>query len=131
MNVILQDEIIKKFHNLFTTNLGTLNDVYISVLDGWSLIIIECLKEINTYLSNSNDNILVNDFYILDIKESYGKLVIYTSVLNEDIENIILKYTEKSLITCELTGLPGKIRYKNGFYKTLSDDAAKKMKFNI
>lgn len=55
------------------------------------------------------------------IKEKYGTLRIYGS---EQVEIIGRKYEELSAQTCEMTGEPGKLHKKGGWYQTLSSDQA-------
>jgi hypothetical protein len=55
------------------------------------------------------------------IKEKYGTLRIYGSF---KVEAIAKKYEALSAQTCEMTGEPGKLHKKGGWYQTLSRDQA-------
>ena len=85
--------------------------------DGWLEIIEKTLKEIRQYIEHKR----YFDFKIIQIKEKFGELRIYTNYTDDRIEKIIDEATAQSLKTCELCGTEGKLRNRNGWLKTLCD----------
>jgi hypothetical protein len=84
------------------------NNVYVECGDGWSKLIYKWAKEVDNILSQKEKE----DLYIFQIKEKFGVLNIYTSSLNEKVEEITGKYAGLSRKTCEFCGEEGKIRNK-------------------
>ena len=58
---------------------------------------------------------------IVQVKEKFGRLTVYTNDYEENIDEIISKYENKSLTICERCGKEGKVR-NNGWIKVLCDE---------
>lgn len=84
---------------------------------GWTDIILQCHEELNA----------IDPTYTpYQIKEKYGWLRYYfgTTVSGDksrEMLDIVNKYERLSSVTCELTGEPGSLMVKEGYYRTLSD----------
>ena len=87
----------------------------ISCDDGWLQLLYQLHFEIN---------LIDPDFEIIQIKEKFGGLRFYYKPsdpsFRSSIDTIVSFYESLSLRTCEITGLPGKLMFKNGRYKTLN-----------
>jgi hypothetical protein len=76
---------------------------------------------------------LINNIYdakpkhtkIVDVKEKFATLRVYTSYAPDWFENLIWHYEGKSSETCEQCGKPGKIRENRGWYLTLCEDCGR------
>jgi len=53
---------------------------------------------------------------ILQVKEKWGGLRIYTDYSNNELDKVINDVEKKSLTICEVCGEPGKIRGKSWYY---------------
>ena len=81
--------------------------VYIECHIGWyGLIEDMCQELVDLYSANGED---INDIEILQVKEKFGRLSVYTHNLIEGGYDILDKYTSLSTITCEMCGKPGKV----------------------
>jgi hypothetical protein len=76
---------------------------------------------------------LINNIYdakprrtkIIDVKEKYASLRVYTTYSPEWFDDLIDYYDHESETICEYCGKPGKVRLDRGWYKTLCDDCDK------
>ena len=84
---------------------------------GWDTILTDLHNEIVDFDPN---------YRIYQVKEKFGMLCFYMAPTRPEkypvIRDIIHKYEQQSLQTCELTGKPGSLKHNKGRYKTLSDD---------
>jgi len=80
-----------------------------SVGNGWMSLVVKCLFD----LAKLN---LSPDFSILQIKEKWGGLRIYTSYVTEEIEDVIQKYEILAEDTCEGCGAPGQLERVGGWW---------------
>ena len=62
---------------------------------------------------------------IVDVKEKFATLRVYTSYAPDWFEDLIWHYEAKSAETCEQCGKPGEIRKNRGWYLTLCDNCDK------
>ena len=95
--------------------------------DGWYSILIEAFRKISeTFVDN---NVPLEEFTLLDIKEKFGGLRIYYGSLPDvvfyDVEAAVVEAENQSYSTCEECGKPGSLR-KVGWMKTLCDAHANK-----
>jgi len=58
---------------------------------------------------------------IIQVKEKWGGLRIYTDYINEKVDIAIRNAERKSFTMCEVCGKEGKLRNCNGWYRTLCD----------
>jgi len=87
--------------------------------DGWIPIIKEMFEE----LKKLNPP---KDFQILQIKEKFGGLRVYTSSYTDEIEKIIEEAEEKASKTCQSCGKPNaSLTNLYGWYTTLCPDCEK------
>lgn len=63
------------------------------------------------------------DYRIYQVKEKFGALRFYYAPSNPDfkdrIDSIVARYERISLLTCEVTGKPGQLMFRDGVWKTL------------
>lgn len=83
-----------------------------SVGEGWASLIHQVFDAL--------DNIK-GTVKIIQVKEKWGGLRIYTDVYNKELENVIVDVGKKSIYMCEICGQDGTLRTNNSYYKTLCD----------
>ena len=91
--------------------------------DGWFNLIKDLSEELYAYTKKTG----VELPEVTQVKEKYGTLRYYIISGTEEQYRIINKYCDMSDKICEVTGKPGKLRVKGGWYMTLSDDVAKEL----
>lgn len=125
----MNTELTNKFYKEFPDLLKKENMQFgFECSDGWSDIIWEACEKIREVLhdlkvdgpteAKARLNGTYKNFEIVQIKEKFGSLRIYTNWDNYKIDKIIQRANEKSLKTCEICGEPGEIR-PNGYLQTL------------
>lgn len=87
---------------------------------GWYPLIEETLDKIEALLPEDSD------FEILQVKEKWGMLEIYTNWSTDEIDDIITSAREKSIKICEACGAPGNLMVNNGWYVTLCAECDEK-----
>ena len=124
------EEIIKKywFFNPYGSIQNTLIPFGLMCGEGWFKLIDELCGKIEKIIDTKYPEYKTGDnpFEVLEVKEKFGELRFYTNYSNEEIENLIEEYTEKSLHTCEECGKEGKLRKKDGWLMVLCDKCYKK-----
>lgn len=60
---------------------------------------------------------------IIQVKEKYGGLRIYTDYSNKELAEVIYEVENKSLKMCEGCGQPGKLRGKSWYYTSCDEHA--------
>lgn len=88
---------------------------------GWNKLIIPILDYIDLYNSGHDDKI-----EILQIKEKFGGLRIYTSFSTPELDQLIDDAEEQSFKTCEYCGSTENISQTTGWIKTLCSKCMKK-----
>jgi len=83
----------------------------LAVGDGWLPRIGQMLQEIEEYIKKHD----LPEFKILQIKEKFGQLRVYTSMGNEDVYAIIYDATEDVNKSCEICGTEGKLDMIDGY----------------
>ena len=58
---------------------------------------------------------------IIQVKEKYGGLRIYTEYRDEELERTIIEVGKESFTVCEECGKPGTLRKRNSVYFTACD----------
>ena len=87
-----------------------------SVGAGWASLI----EEVFSFMEQNKINCK-----IIQVKEKWGGLRIYTDIIHEQLDKKIIEVEKKSFTICETSGAPGKLRNCNGWYRTLSDALGK------
>lgn len=95
--------IVKWYHNnilqLFHC-IPTYTELY-SMPTGWRKAFgIEMCKDIKKTLLKKGGRKLLRDYRIMDIKEKYGELRWYSNWTFDELEKVIDKYANKSVVTC-------------------------------
>jgi hypothetical protein len=118
MNSSLVSSLKEKFPKLFVK----LEDI--SCEDGWHDLILSMCEKIQTYVDKEEDT----QTRIFKIRNLYGQLQVnaYTDSI-EAIENFIEEAEEKSLLTCEFTGLPGELHCRGSLYHVTTTQKAKEL----
>ena len=92
--------------------------------DGWFNLLWKLCEDIGVILSKPENSRLKENFVVDQIKEKYGSLRFYVSLLDGGIDELIDRAEYDSYHTCEDCGGEGKPR-AGGWYRTLCDDHAK------
>lgn len=83
---------------------------------GWHNLISETLSKIEAIYQENNIS-MSDDFEILQIKQKFGELIIYTkSSLRKEIDEVIQAARIKSIQVCEKCSATGRI-YKQGNWR--------------
>jgi hypothetical protein len=86
-----------------------------SVGEGWAPLVNRVFDKMETIKGNIK---------IIQVKEKYGGLRIYTDYSNKELDKVINDVEKESLTICEVCGEPGTIRGKSWYY-TACDNHAK------
>lgn len=103
----------------FSGNEATLDDVKQCVGPGWGGIIDELVPKL--FAAGWDGS-------LLQVKEKFGGLRFYVASDNDEIFDAIAEAEAKSVVTCEVTGKPGKLRTDLGWIRTLCDEEYDKVK---
>lgn len=90
--------------------------------NGWYKILDEMCQKVQDYLDAYPE---VEQVVAMQVKEKFGTLRFYYMGGDDACDRMIRKAEEKSERTCEITGEPGSLMIKDGWYKTLSDKYAR------
>lgn len=93
--------------------------------DGWKSLyqpIIDYINDYNSKVDKEEDKI-----EILQIKEKFGRLRIYVSQHNDELNNMIRDAEEKSDETCEMCGSTTDVGHTSGYIITCCKDCAQNM----
>ena len=114
-----KNDLMKKY--FFVACFPEIEDGWLPLLDSMCEEIFKIIK-----MNESEYKDLEYPFEFTQIKEKYGRLTCYASFLGTGIDEIILKYEEKSLSVCEICGMKGEMRDMNGWYQMLCDNCHSK-----
>ena len=104
----LPKERLQKILDRFENGYGA----YIGVEEGWYPL----LFELDERLSEIDP-----DYRIAQIKEKFGGLRYYIeSKRYDETQKVVEEIENRSYTICEITGKPGRLVKRNGWYKTLS-----------
>lgn len=92
---------------------------------GWHPLIKELLDKLQKYV-NAFPQLM--HFRIVQIKEKWGGLCVYTNFGTDVINKCIEEYEKKSFTICEICGKSGKLREDLSWIQTLCDDHYKETK---
>ena len=85
---------------------------------GWYGLTLSVLEEIRSY----NEKHPNEKIYIRQIKQKWGRLVIYTTERPEYLDKMIMKAGYESTHICEICGATGKLVDMYGCFKTVCDE---------
>ncbi|MBO9428472.1 hypothetical protein [Sulfitobacter sp. R18_1] len=125
MSPDVENRIFDRFRGLFEDEDGNQSCSVIEVGDGWETVITNFLEAAEKHMGvvAENDPELA-DFRVIEIKEKYGSLRIYTTYGDDVIFDLGQKASSDSEKICELSGQEGSLHEKMGFVKTLAPDVA-------
>lgn len=103
----------------FSGNEATMEDVKACVGSGWGGIIDALVPKL--FAAGWDGG-------LLQVKEKFGGLRFYVASGNDEIFDAIKEAEGKSIVTCEITGKPGKLRTDLGWVTTLCDEEYNKVK---
>ena len=83
-----------------------------SVGAGWAPLVNRVFDKLETIKGNVK---------IIQVKEQYGGLRIYTDYSNEELDEVIYDAEHESLEICEQCGQPGKLRGKSWYYTSCDE----------
>jgi len=98
----------------FYVNGYTREQALLSVSEGWHFLIHKIFDRLE---SETDKHIIVDQ-----VKEKWGVLRVYTSPMDEDVDNFIISVQSESYKICEECGKVGKLSVKNGRYKVVCED---------
>lgn len=84
---------------------------------GWYPLIIELLDKLQAIEDRDQKGLEV-----LEVKEKFGTLRVYTSYATDEIFDLINKYEKKSETTCEVCGKDGTLYSDHGRLKTRCEE---------
>lgn len=102
-----RDEILKKYPKMFK------RVKYFEIEDGWLDLLDQLCKLLEPMLEE--------DQYATQVKEKYGGLRVYMTVLSDKAWGIIEQFEEQSKKVCEVCGQPGFVRRNRGYMQALCD----------
>jgi hypothetical protein len=139
----MKEELEQKLINEFPVELGIINGQFPPLThslmsfgcecrDGWFDIIYNCLKGIkefnNTFLKNPDDYKIA----VMQIKEKYGTLRIYTNYSYDEIDKLIEDATKLSAKTCEVcSSIENVYPTKSGWIQTLCEKCHNKLEGEV
>ena len=91
--------------------------------DGWMDLLEELFDKMQKIIDNDSQ---CNAIEVVQVKEKFGELRVYTNYDTDEIFNLIEEYTRKSKHICEWCGKKGKLRNDNGWYTTLCNKCHEK-----
>lgn len=107
MNKENAQKLLNDFPGLYRPSDGFFNEYVFQCDDGWFQLIYDLSSEITAAAKNKVE---VPFPMVMQVKEKFGGLRFYVNSNKLNIDAAIEKAEEKSLITCEKCGSPGKIR---------------------
>lgn len=93
------------------------------VNNGWWELLYEMCDNIQDIVDKNPEE--YKDLKVVQLKEKYGTLRAYFNWETDEISNLVEVAEEKSAITCEECGKPGKLRTDRYWILTLCDECNK------
>lgn len=117
-----------EFDHVVKTNYEKLiNPNSVEIPTGWYNLILDMMAEIAQWQqANSNVSIVITQ-----IKEKFATLRVYYKPVVPIIEQIIQKYSELSVITCNKCGKTGKVDYDCAWWNVKCDECREIMGTNF
>lgn len=116
MQTKFEQKILKDFPGLFNPDPTLKNNLMSFGFEcdsGWNKIIYNLCKKLKPLVHG------IEYFQVMQVKEKYGGLRFYISSGTDEMYKLIEQAEIKSYKTCEICGLPGKLREKGMWLKTL------------
>jgi len=85
---------------------------------GWVPLVAELMDKIQDLV---DDNPKYADLEVVQVKEKYGELRVYTNSDFDEVEELINEYSERLDTVCDRCGEPGKLQSINGWYRVSCD----------
>jgi Zn finger protein HypA/HybF involved in hydrogenase expression len=82
--------------------------------DGWLDILEDLFENINKIVER--DNLI--EFQVVQVKEKFGRLCVYTRNTHKEIEQLIREAEKKAAVTCEDCGAKGETQEIGHWYRT-------------
>lgn len=125
MNKELDEKLVKTFPNLYAKRYASMQETCMcwgfDCDDGWFDIIWELSEKLEK----------LGGVVASQVKEKYGTLRFYADWTRETDEKLAMKYIseaeEKSAVTCEITGKPGKLISYRGWLMVRCDEELAKL----
>lgn len=93
-----------RLRSLYTGEICTETDAYDDIPEGWQIAFGEMLlKELDLVIKEKG---MVDTFVFEQVKEKFGRLVMYVNTMDQDIHNILDKYSVLSENICINCGKP-------------------------
>jgi hypothetical protein len=104
--------------------------------DGWFSLLNTCMEKLQYFCNICSQH--GNEIQVVanQIKEKYGSLRFYYRIEGSNkietsiIEDIVSEAEDQSENTCEISGKPGNLCVRHGWYKTLSYEEARKNEYS-
>jgi hypothetical protein len=130
MSPDLEKKLYNSFSGLFRGKDKAIHESLISFGcehdDGWFNIIYGMCETINQHLNNKDIS-----YEFVQIKEKFGTLRVYDNGQDDFIHGVISMAENMSSRTCEVTGKPGKLCKKGHWYRTLCEEEAVKLGYEL
>jgi hypothetical protein len=91
---------------------------------GWQKLYTPIFEYIEEYNKDKDE---FDKIQVLQCKEKFGYLRIYTNFTDDKLAKMITEASAKSMKTCEMCGKKGTQRLHDGYIYTLCDDCFKEM----
>jgi hypothetical protein len=89
-----------------------------AVDDGWLAILDEMAAEIEQTCAETGNKLPT----VLQITEKFGLLRVYLGGASDAVDAIMALAEARSAVTCEDCGVPGRLRRRNGWMRTLCNE---------
>lgn len=92
--------------------------------DGWHNLLDTLCHDIQSYINSEH----VQQVTFIQVKEKFGELRIYYTLIDKHIDDLIKEVAKKSKVTCEYCGAPGvHQKTSSGWVKTLCPRCLEKL----
>ena len=116
-----------RLRSLYTGEICTETDAYDDIPEGWQIAFGEMmLKELDALIKQKN---MVDTFVFEQVKEKFGRLVMYVNVSDQDIHNVLDKYSVLSENICILCGKPDVPMLNMNWISPYCEDCYNKMTY--
>lgn len=86
---------------------------------GWLNLVSNLLYSIDNYIKT---NKIKSELEVIQIKQKYAELRVYTDNSDDYIENLISMFEKRSTVVCEFCGERGKIQELHNWYYVICDE---------
>ena len=102
----LREELEFMFPKMFRDESGKSTAFDISIGPGWNDLVLDLCQDISAWHKEKK----IPQPKVVEIKEKFGKLRFYCDRTDEATDQFIMAAVEKSAVTCERCGAPGRMR---------------------